>query len=66
MTSNRSSMLKKFNGSEEQYLAWMRENAAKGGRKKVPKGMASLSPEERSQRGRDRALRRWKKVGNDD
>lgn len=51
----------RFDGDEEKYRAWLRENAAKGGSKRVRKGMAVLSPEERSQRARERVAKRWKK-----
>lgn len=63
MTSNKLTMLKKFDGDEEAYKAYMHELASKGGSKKVKKGMGVLTPEERSERGRQRAMARW---GNKD
>lgn len=37
MASNKQKMLEKF-GSEEKYKEYMRDLAAKGGKRKVPKG----------------------------
>jgi hypothetical protein len=39
-----------------EYLAGI---GRKGGKKKVPKGTAALTPEERAERGRQGAAKRW-------
>jgi general stress protein YciG len=46
-----------------EYLA---EIGRKGGQAKVPKGAAALTPEERRERGRQAAQKRWgkKKAGS--
>lgn len=60
MTSNKIQMIQKL-GSEEAYQEWLKANAAKGGSRKVKKGMAALTPEQASAQARARALKRWAK-----
>ena len=43
-------MVKKY-GSRKAWLAHMREIASKGGKAKVPKGFALMTPEQRSAYG---------------
>ena len=43
-------MVKKY-GSRKKWLAHMREIASKGGKAKVPKGFALMTPEQRSAYG---------------
>jgi hypothetical protein len=45
----------------EAVSAVMGAIGRKGGKRKVPKGFAMLSPEERSKRARDSAKKRWAK-----
>lgn len=43
------------------HLEFLKKIGRKGGKAKVPKGAATLTPEERAQRGRDAAAARWGK-----
>lgn len=49
-------------GSKEAVSEWMAENGRKHKGQKLPtSGVASLSPEERSRRGREAANAKWAK-----
>ena len=47
--------------TKETISSVMREMGRKGGRKKVPKGAAMLSPEQRAESARNAANARWAK-----